>query len=327
MDKPQHEFAKIHIIAPIDNPYLFTESEILNEGLDLGGVFFLTTPEWLNDKDKFKKYSDVEMMEQYVPALCYSRFAYSVTLEAPYKKVQAKGFSYWAPDIDKESIIEKFILANFSLWLSNYAFAGFNHIFLISEEDKMNLTNVLEVNGFWANEFESLHTGERVEKSEWLEIYESDFLMMKIFFSKLSVVPRSCTLWIALRAIFTALSTKEWEVRYLMLWVALEALFGPEDGKELNYRLSQRISLILTNDNEKRKELFYFAKKSYHLRSKIVHGMRVNFQKELDYQKSLYETENLVRQLLRAILLDDNLLDNFIGYYNREKFLEELLFK
>jgi hypothetical protein len=65
--------------------------------------------------------------------------------------------------------------------------------------------------------------------------------------SKLIRVRRNTAVWTALRATFSALQMYAPEIRYALFWIALEALFGPADGREITFRISQRIAFFLAS--------------------------------------------------------------------------------
>lgn len=88
---------------------------------------------------------------------------------------------------------------------------------------------------------------------------------------------RSGPIWISVRSLWEALTaTVEWPIRYLVFWIVLEALFGSSDGREVTYRLSQRLASFAAKDKSKRLEYSKMIRKSYDWRSKIVHGMRLS---------------------------------------------------
>jgi len=121
------------------------------------------------------------------------------------------------------------------------------------------------------------------------------------------------------------LTSKDWDIRYILIWVALETLFGPEDGREITYRISQRISFFLSNDVEEAKIKFDIAKMNYSWRSKVIHGLKID---KLSKEKST-DILKTSEKLLRASLL--KLYDNFDLHSNfnkksRDKYLDHLVF-
>ena len=48
-------------------------------------------------------------------------------------------------------------------------------------------------------------------------------------------------------------------MRYALFWMALEALFGPEDGREISFRLSPRIAFLLAENSAQAKGFFALA--------------------------------------------------------------------
>ena len=86
---------------------------------------------------------------------------------------------------------------------------------------------------------------------------------------------REGSIWVAVRTLMAALVQSAWEVRYILVWVALEALFGPEDGREITFRISQRIAFFIATGGEAR-DLFDRARECYRTRSLAVHGGRLS---------------------------------------------------
>jgi hypothetical protein len=111
-------------------------------------------------------------------------------------------------------------------------------------------------------------------------------------------------------------------IRCTLFWVALEALFGPEDGREITYRLSQRLGFFLGRDRSEARDLFVTAKRGYAFRSRIVHG---NWKKDREGEDRMFEAERFVRQSLLHILQDAELIKKFSSHA-REHYLEDLVF-
>ncbi len=77
------------------------------------------------------------------------------------------------------------------------------------------------------------------------KLKSSDFKLASSLLMRIVGVKRPSAVWVALYSLWTALIDKTWEVRYLFLWIALEGLFGPDDSREMTFRLSQRLALFL----------------------------------------------------------------------------------
>jgi len=135
-------------------------------------------------------------------------------------------------------------------------------------------------------------------------------------------IPRKNAVWMAMRALWTALTTYEADIRYSLLWIGLEALFGAEDGGEITYKLAQRIAFFLANTSEDARSLFKKAKFCYAMRSKIVHG-RVIDDPKID--ECTADTEAIARTVFRHLLDKPELLKTFVSN-QRDSFLEEWVF-
>ena len=112
-------------------------------------------------------------------------------------------------------------------------------------------------------------------------------------------------------------------VRFALFWIALEALCGPEDAREITYRLSQRLGFFLGASQSEARELFLKAKKAYGFRSKIVHG---RWKEDPENTTRMAETEDLLRRSLVRIMENKDLTATFSGK-SRERFLDDLVFR
>jgi hypothetical protein len=138
----------------------------------------------------------------------------------------------------------------------------------------------------------------------------------------LAAVAREGAIWTAVRATWAGLQMNIEAIRYALFWMALEALFGPEDSREITYRLAQRVAFFLGKDRAEAKQLFATTKRGYGFRSKIVHG---RWKEETDSEERMAETEELVRRSFSRLLPDDDLKKTFSSKA-REAYLDELVF-
>lgn len=137
---------------------------------------------------------------------------------------------------------------------------------------------------------------------------------------------RDGAVWSALRHLTIAAPEDLWEPRYVMMWVALEALFGPEDAREITYRMSQRIGLFLGKEPQERGQLFRDARAGYGMRSKVVHGGRLAGLTGERSGELMMTVEALIRRAVVTLLEDAKLCEIFDGA-GREKYLDELAFR
>lgn len=126
-----------------------------------------------------------------------------------------------------------------------------------------------------------------------------------------------------IRATWAGLQTNAEVVRYALFWMALEALFGPQDAREITYRLSQRIAFFLGENQTEAKQFFSLAKKGYGFRSKIVHG---RWKDDPEGVARMADVEELVRRSFGRILSDAAVRNTFSGKA-RESYLDELPFR
>jgi hypothetical protein len=132
---------------------------------------------------------------------------------------------------------------------------------------------------------------------------------------------RETALFNAFRATWAALQMAIQPVRYALLWIALESLFGPEDGREMTFRLSQRIAMFLAPDRGAARALFGAVKDAYGFRSKIVHG---KWQRDSDAMERLADIERWTRTALLRLLQQAELRAIFSGRKTRETYLDAL---
>ena len=135
-------------------------------------------------------------------------------------------------------------------------------------------------------------------------------------------LPQDHSVRTAVHATWAALQMNMREIRYLLLWIALEALYGPEDAREITFRLAQRMALFLAEDTSEARKIFAAAKKGYRFRSKVAHG---RWKQEPTADLQIAEAETFVRQSLLKILGDSQLTATFRGK-GRETYLDDLVF-
>ncbi|MBK5447047.1 HEPN domain-containing protein [Peribacillus sp. TH24] len=89
--------------------------------------------------------------------------------------------------------------------------------------------------------------------------------------------------------------------RFLKLMLAVESLVQTNSVDPITLTLSERVAFILKTDIEGRISLFSDMKKLYAARSKVVHHGSSN----INYDE-LYSLENIVCDLIKAFLIEDN---------------------
>lgn len=143
--------------------------------------------------------------------------------------------------------------------------------------------------------------------------------------TSLAKLSRNGVVWTVIHALRQALTEQTAAIRYLLLWVALEGLFGPEDAREVTFRLSQRAAFFLANDRREAQELFRIVKTAYGWRSKVVHGMRLSKLPKENSEQIMSEAEDLLRRSLKRLLNELRLVQVFEGK-DRERYLDDLVF-
>lgn len=157
------------------------------------------------------------------------------------------------------------------------------------------------------------------------QLTAEDLARAKSLFEVLRSVSRDGPIRMASQAMKKALVEGSWEIRFFLLWLVIECLFGPEDGREISYRLSLRVALFVEPDATRARELSARIKRSYGWRSKIVHGLRLTRLNQSEREALLSELEELVRRALLAVLGDPAVVARFDGD-EREEYLDTLVF-
>jgi hypothetical protein len=207
-------------------------------------------------------------------------------------------------------------LANLALWLAKPNGLGFSAIF--------------DVDGLPSDP--NFRSFQEVRKLEPHMRYENIYLTLddqkraKDLHAVLLTLSRTGSLWRSVFSLWQALTQGDWATRYLLLWISLESLFGPEDTRELSYRLSQRIGFFLASDRREASSVFETARKGYNWRSKVVHGLHLSKLGRDDSNEISFAAEDLVNQSLNKILHDRN-LPRLFDSKEREGYLDSLPFK
>lgn len=135
--------------------------------------------------------------------------------------------------------------------------------------------------------------------------------------------PYGTPLGVALTVTHHALTQHIWEFRYAVLWMALEMLLGAKDGGEVTRTLATRAAVLLEDSLTARERRAKAVRVLYGARSKIVHG-RAFGSDDPTLVASLRESESLLRDVLRRVLLEPALSAAFDGS-DRDAFLERLV--
>jgi hypothetical protein len=103
------------------------------------------------------------------------------------------------------------------------------------------------------------------------EFRKSEREVLRRIYRAVSVMPAKAEL--ALRRFEMAHSRELDEDRLIDYWIALEALFlKREERQELSYRAALRMARFLGSSPDERVQIFHKVKRSYSVRSSVVHG-------------------------------------------------------
>jgi hypothetical protein len=129
---------------------------------------------------------------------------------------------------------------------------------------------------------------------------------------------------IALQLLWMALTDLWWPGRLLVLWTAIEGLFASSSPGETIYRLTHRLALFIADNAQECEALLHEVPKLYAIRSRTVHGFRIQNIKQEVRDKVTLRTEELLRRSLSKIIVRDDYVTLFSGR-GREEFLDGLL--
>ncbi len=293
-----------HTVVPIHNVDLSRDTSV-----ELGGGVRLTaTPTWVRDQKLLERASaqDREAVQR-------AAHAFVVSYEAAALGDPDPGSTPAGSKSIQESKYELCVLANLALWLS--------------KPSPVCFTIVIH-----APQFGNEPVAQQVQSHSTLLCHPQDIearitasdldIAQKLHRGLVTVKPTSAV-FTAIRATWAGLQMNMEAIRYALFWIALEALFGPEDAREITYRLSQRLAFFLAANREEAKNLFLMTKKGYGFRSKIVHG---RWKEEPESAARMAEVEALVRRSLVLVIETNDLRSTFSGSA-REPFLDNLVWR
>ncbi len=204
------------------------------------------------------------------------------------------------------------LLANLALWIARPSPVCFDLVFHAPRwEDGWNIQRGEKHARIWCH-----------PKDRNTLLTDHDLDQAVRIHSALSTLQGKNAIWTAWHSIWTALQTRNLEMRELILWLALDALFGLRDAGEEGSQLAGRIAFFLSGDAEGAREIRQNAEMGYSLRRKIAHGHGVD---RAHLSEVSHQTETLVRRVLFKILQDETALKEFCSWENRESYLDSLI--
>lgn len=212
----------------------------------------------------------------------------------------------------QEAKYELAVLANFALWLAKPSPACFSVAF-----------HAPQYEGVWSvQQTRNYSPLLCTRRNVGVRISRDDVERAAKLHVELVNIARGNSVWTAIRSAWQGLTIAAFDIRYLLFWIALEALFGPDDAREMTFRLSQRIGFFLASERSAAKSIFASAKKCYGTRSQVAHG---RWKSDSKADQQMETTEDLLRQSLSRLLEDPSLIAEFAGA-DRERYLDEIVF-
>jgi len=245
----------------------------------------------------------------------------SFVFKTLYSVTDSHNFQVDEPDLSShQPALESIAKANTALWLAKPSPIAYRTVLLFRQ-----------IEGTWrvATRASIGHLAVHADDGGNV-VSVADLEVARGLFTEIRKVPVTGPIHPALGLLGRALrESTDWDIRYLTLWVAIEALFGPEDAREIRYRLAYRLARFLEpTDPEEARKIFRKALKGYDIRSSIAHGMRVK-EKDVSGTKAdahLHDIERWLSSSLRLLLTDANIRGKFHGK-SRETYLDELVFE
>lgn len=290
-----------HTVVPIQNVSLDVGAQFEFAG----GVILAPTPPWVS---KDKMLDNLSSWDREAVQDC--PFSLIATYEAAALGDPDPAWTGTKPKSIQETKYELCVLANLALWLRR---ASPVHFVVVLHAPQFGTEPIVQSISCLSPLL--CHPQDADNR-----ITAADVPVAAHLHRALATVTRGTSLWTAIWSTWLGLQQNVEAIRYALFWMTLEALFGPEDAREMTFRLSQRVALFLADDQAEAKQLFAMAKRNYGFRSKIVHG---RWTEEPDGLARMAEVENLVRRSFGCILSDEALRDTFAGK-GREAYLDEL---
>jgi len=296
-------------IAPVNSNYSDTNNCLKNPIIFSNAVVLAKTPKWFKEfsTDKDLGLHDRLLIESAEYVICKEYQASNLGDPDPeWKGPESRTI--------QKAMLEQIQRVNLALWVAKPTCIGFSLVIdAMYGESKWFLMEPKRIDGLVPH---------NIYKNASLT--EEDIEEAKSMCKSLCKL-NSGSVWQACVSLHWALTTKNWDHRYLNLWIALESLFGPDDPKEITYRMSQRIAFFLAENRAEARNVFELAKKGYKWRSKIVHGRSLDSLDAQDSEQMLFAAEDLIRRSLNQILDDTKLIKKF-NSHNRESYLDNLVF-
>jgi hypothetical protein len=280
----------------------------LTEPIEFSGGLVLTgVPAWVHKDSMLKEFGRRDL-----DSVKAAKYAFAVEYEAEALGSPDPAWKGKEPRSIQDSQRELALLASLALWLSRPSPVCLTLIIHAPHHEGKPFTQQIE------RQDPVLHH----PREAHVRMSAGDLRRASMLHSKLIRVRRNTAVWTALRATFSALQMYAPEIRYALFWIALEALFGPTDGREITFRLSQRMAFFLATTRAGAKETVTIAKKAYAFRSKVVHG---NWTLNPQMHALMGDTETIARSCLVHLAENDELIDLFMTN-RREAYLDDLAF-
>lgn len=290
-----------HTVVPIHNVDLSPGTTVEFAG----GLRLTAMPHWV-EKQELLSTDDRE-------AIRLASHAFVVSYEAAVLRERDPNWTGAYPKSIQESKYELCVLGNLALWLIKPSPVCFSVVIHAPQSDAEPV----------AQQVQSCSPLLCHPDNADARITASDLDIAPGLHQGLASISPATALFTAIRATWVGLKMNMEPVRFALFWIALEALFGPEDAREITYRLSQRLGFFLGASQGEARELFLKAKTAYGVRSKIVHG---RWKEDPENTTRMAETEAFLRRSLVRIMESKDLTATFSGK-SRERFLDDLVFR
>ncbi len=257
-NQPRPWIAVAPIFGYVDRHDVFAHQVEMSDGIGIGPI-----PQWCQGTkvtDQVSKVTAHNLREASIAFICNYESSHLGELQP---NAKGRGPRSWQDYAD--SMIR---YANTSLWISKPSTIGFQLIIHADIEDGQS-NSAMSIESWSSALCQTLDE----RNSITTEDVDTARKIHSAFVSMQEAQGAPIILLGAVHYLWKALIEYAWESRFVFLWIVVEALFGPDDGREITYRLSNRVAHFLGNSQAERRRIFDKTKSAYIWRSKIVHGV------------------------------------------------------
>lgn len=133
-------------------------------------------------------------------------------------------------------------------------------------------------------------------------------------------------LWNSLLLTLHACSSKKWQVAFICYSAAAEGILTYSSENGINKRLAKSFACLTKKSTTERDRAFSDFNQSYNIRSKIIHGSKINSNMSSeDRRTALTNFSNILRELWETVLVSESIISELEkNDKQRKKFFLEI---